>query len=155
VADNIVDYLPRFGLEFAVPDPNAAFRYFGRGPHQNYRDMQLHTPVGYYESTAQAEYVPYVRPQEQGNHGDVKELAVGALLFRAEDGFCCQVSRYSTQMLDQATHSDELIADGNTHLRVDYGVSGIGSGSCGPALAEQFQLKEHKITFCFRMQPNT
>lgn len=151
VADNIVDYLPRFGLEVALREPNLPFAYFGRGPLENYPDMKLHAPVGYYRSNAKKEYVPYVRPQEHGNHCDVVFLQAGELTFRSEAGFCCQVSQYSTKMLDKATHTDELRNDGNTYLRVDYNVSGIGSASCGPVIEEQFRLSEHAFTFRFAM----
>ena len=151
VAENIVDYLPRFGMELTLKEANAPIAYFGRGPLENYPDMQLHAPIGYYESDAQREYVPYVRPQEHGNHCDVRYLQAGKLTFQSEDGFCCQASRYSTQALDSANHTDELVSDGNTHLRIDYKISGIGSGSCGPVIAEQFRLSERAFTFRFTL----
>ena len=151
VADNIVDYLPRFGLELAFREPNLPVAYFGRGPLENYPDMTLHAPVGYYESNAKKEYVPYVRPQEQGNHCDVRLLQAGELTFCAEEAFCFQVSQYSTQMLDKATHTDELKNDGNTYLRLDYKVSGIGSASCGPVIEDVYRLSEHAFTFRFTL----
>lgn len=153
-AENIVDYLPRFGLEFAMPQDNAAFTYFGCGPTENYRDMHAHAPVNLYSSDAKSEYVHYVRPQEQGNHFGVRMLNLGGkLTFRSESDFECQVSQYSSQMFTDAQHTDELHSDGLTHIRVDYKVSGIGSASCGPVLDEKFRLSEQNIHFNITMLP--
>ena len=49
--------------------------------------------------------------------------------------------------------TDELVADGKTHLRIDYKVSGIGSNSCGPELMEKYRLAERNITFGFTISP--
>ena len=61
------------------------------------------------------------------------------------------VSDYSVQELYKAKHTDELKKDGKVHLRLDYKVSGIGSNSCGPQLAERYRLKEKEIDFSFCM----
>lgn len=152
--DNIADFFPRFGLEFVLPRENAAFSYFGRGPLENYCDMHAHALMGLYESSAQQEYVPYVRPQEHGNHTGVRRLTFGSkLAFCSETEMECQVSNYSPDALTQAAHNDELHTDGLTHVRVDYKVSGIGSNSCGPALDEQFRLNEKEFTFKVTILP--
>ena len=144
-----VFYLPRLGFEFTLPGEDMAFCYYGNGPFESYCDMHHAGTVGMYESTAKKEYVPYVRPQEHGNHVDVKLLEIGKLRFEAKKGFECNVSAYSTEAIDRAEHTDELISDGKTHVRVDYKVSGIGSHSCGPELMEQYRLSEKQIRFCF------
>jgi beta-galactosidase len=109
--------------------------------------------VGQYTSTADAEYVPYIRPQEHGNHIETRELCVGGLTFTAlgEQPFEFQVSRYSKEALTKADHTDELTADGNLHVRIDYKVSGIGSQSCGPALEPPYQLNEKEFTYGYRI----
>ena len=56
-------------------------------------------------------------------------------------------------MLTRAEHTDELKTDGMTHIRIDYKVSGIGSNSCGPQLADKYRLQEKEFTFNFTMQP--
>jgi len=142
-------WLPRLGFETALPDANAAFTYYGRGPLENYRDMRHSASMGLYESRAEAEYVPYVRPQEHGNHTNVKELRISDMRFVSEAGLECNVSQYSTEALFRAEHTDELIKDGLTHLRIDYKVSGIGSNSCGPELEKRYRLDEKEIHFRF------
>lgn len=152
VRENVV-YLPRLGFEFTLPEKNLPFRYFGRGPLESYCDLHHGSTVGMYESSAEGEYVPYVRPQEHGNHGDVRLLEIGKLRFESESAFACNVSAYSTEAIDRAEHTDELVSDGKTHVRVDYKVSGIGSNSCGPALMEQYRLSEKQISFGYVISP--
>ncbi len=146
-------WLPRLGYEFELPDSASKFQYYGRGPLENYADMSHWANVSMYDSSTDKEYVNYVRPQEHGNHTDVKLLRIGRLEFISENGMEINVSNYSTNALYKAEHTDELRKDGNVHLRVDYKVSGIGSNSCGPALADEYRLAEKEIVFSFMMRP--
>ena len=144
-------WLPRLGFELALQPENNRFTYYGHGPHESYIDMLHASPVGLYESTAQDAYVPYVRPQEHGNHYGVRYLSVGELQVESQTPFECNVSCYSTEALTKAQHTDELQADGNIHLRIDYKVSGLGSNSCGPVLEEKYRLDEKEIHFAFSL----
>jgi len=142
-------WLPRLGFEFQLPDAVKEFKYFGKGPLENYCDMCHHAIVGMYESNTEKEYVNYVMPQEHGNHTGVKMLQIGNMKFLAEKPFEFNASKYSSMALTKANHTDELRADGTTHLRIDYKVSGLGSNSCGPELPEQYKLSEKEIKFNF------
>lgn len=145
-------WLPRLGYEFALPGSHNCFRYFGNGPEESYRDLRHAGRMGLYESNTEKEYVPYVRPQEHGNHTATRWLTIGDLEFAADE-MEVNVSHYSTAALTKAQHTDELVADGNTHLRIDYKVSGIGSNSCGPQLEEKYRLDEKQIRFQFSIRP--
>ncbi|WP_099291443.1 glycoside hydrolase family 2 TIM barrel-domain containing protein [Butyricimonas sp. Marseille-P3923] len=68
--------IPRIGTRFRVPSDLNQMEYFGRGPEENYRDRNHGTLVGHYKSTAEQQYVPYVRPQENGHKTDVRWLAL-------------------------------------------------------------------------------
>ncbi len=146
-------WLPRLGFELQLPQSSNSFTYFGRGPIESYCDMKNAAPIGLYDSNADEEYVNYVRPQEHGNHNDTKWLKIGKLKFTADTVFEFNVSNYSTLALYKADHTDELVADGKTHLRIDYKVSGIGSGSCGPELEKEYRLDEKHVDFCFSIEP--
>ena len=146
-------WLPRFGYEFTLPATSDRFTYFGNGPCESYRDLCHAGRVGLHESSAEREYVKYVRPQEHGNHTETKMLKIGKMKFIADTEFEINVSRYSTAALTAAEHTDELTADGDIHLRVDYKVSGIGSNSCGPSLEEKYRVAEKEIYFTFSVQP--
>ena len=147
-------WLPRFGYEFTLPAASDTFTYYGCGPIESYSDLRHAGRVGLYESNAAAEYVNYVRPQEHGNHTAAKLLKIGKLKFLADTQLDINVSRYSTAALTAAEHTDELVADGMTHVRVDYKVSGIGSNSCGPSLEKQHRLDEKSIHYVFSVEPD-
>ena len=146
-------WLPRLGFEFELPGDVTDFTYYGNGPAESYRDMCHAGYVGLHESNADSEYIHYVRPQEHGNHTSVKMLRIGNLEFATDGEMEINVSRYSTAALLKAEHTDELVADGKTHLRIDYKVSGIGSNSCGPELEQEYRLAEKEIRFTFSIQP--
>lgn len=148
-------WLPRLGYEWELPGDVTDFTYYGIGPGESYRDLCHAGYVGLHSSDAAKEYVHYVRPQEHGNHTAVKMLRIGKLEFLAQDEMEINVSRYSTEALLKAKHTDELAADGKTHLRIDYKVSGLGSHSCGPELEKQYRLDDKEIRFAFSIHPRS
>ena len=145
-------WLTRLGFEICLPQKNADFRYFANGPYESYCDMCHAGYLGMFESNADSEYVNYIRPQEHGNHTNAKMLTIGKMCFESES-FDCNVSCYSTDALTKAEHANELVKDGKTHLRIDYKVSGLGSNSCGPQLAEKYRLNEKKVNFNLTIKP--
>ena len=143
-------YLPRLGFEFTLSKPNDTFSYFGMGPGESYCDMNLHAKMGMYSSSAAGEYVNYVVPQEHGNHFNTRYLGMDSgISFVTDDAFEVNVSEYTIDNIYSATHSDELVKNGCTNVRIDYKVSGIGSNSCGPQLIEKYRLSDKKINFNF------
>lgn len=64
--------VPRIGVRFRLPAEMNKVQYFGRGPEENYLDRNAGTLVGLYQTTADAMYYPYVRPQENGHHTDTR-----------------------------------------------------------------------------------
>lgn len=141
-------FFPRFGYEIKSPVKNQGFTYFGMGPYECYSDMNCHVHKGLFHSTPDEEYVPYVCPQEHGNHYGTTYLALdNGLCFMTDGQFECNVSRYDTAALAAALHTDELVENGLTNIRVDYRVSGIGSNSCGPSLPEAYRVNESHIAF--------
>ncbi len=144
-----VYFLPRLGFEFKLPFENDSFKYFGNGPLESYCDMTHHGLVGYHLSSADKEYVNYVRPQEHGNHFDCKELLVDNSLSFYADNMEISVLHNSIEQIEKARHTDELKKSDGTHIRIDYKVSGIGSNSCGPQLLEKYELNDKHIDFSF------
>ena len=133
VREDLEIFLPRLGFEFTVKKKNDSFIYFGMGERENYCDMCHHTKVGLFESCAKKEYVPYAMPQEHGNHTRAKYLEMGSGITFATDGeFEFNVSEYTKEALTLARHTDELVKNDYTNIRIDYKSTGIGSASCGP-----------------------
>lgn len=143
-----IHWLPRLGFEFKLPYDSDRFTYFGNGPLESYCDMTHHGLVAWHNSSADNEYVNYVRPQEHGNHCDCKELRIdNSLKFKADTKMEISVLHHSIEAINAAKHTDELKKSDGTHVRVDYKVSGIGSNSCGPELLNKYRLDEKKIIF--------
>jgi len=142
-------FLPRLGFEYRLPKNDETFTYYGKGPYENYIDMCHHVMVGMYESTPSNEYVPYIKPQEHGNHAETSMLNILGMNIKSKSGFNFAVSQYSSQELSTKRHSYELVEDEHTIVRIDYGVSGIGSASCGPGLNEKYQLDDKHVEMEF------
>ena len=71
---NTTDYkadIPRVGMRMQLPADYNQLTYFGRGPWENYVDRKASTFIDLYQSTVREQYVPYVRPQENGYRTDV------------------------------------------------------------------------------------
>ncbi len=143
-------YLPRLGFEFTVTE--GAFTYYGYGPCESYCDMHNAAYVGMFDSSADKEYVDYIKPQEHGNHYGVKYLKLGGYEFIPDDSFEIRVSEYSSNELSVKRHNFELEKSPFTNVRIDYKVSGIGSNSCGPALLEKYRVQSGDFTFGFTIK---
>ena len=123
--------IPRLGFRMRVADD--AFRYFGRGPVENYWDRASCTFKRIWESEASAEYYPYVRPQETGHHTDTDWLSIGGLsVVRTQASpFEFNALRMSVEDLDggqekSATHLCDVPTRDYTELCIDYLQSGVG-----------------------------
>ena len=145
-------WLPRLGFTLKLARQNSAMRYFGYGPLESYCDTFHHARLDWHSTAAAQEYVPYIYPQEHGNHYGVRDVTVNdTLRFTSAQGMEINLSRYSAMQLYRARHTDEIGASDGSYLRIDYKVSGIGSNSCGPMLEPEFRLDEKKIHFAFTM----
>lgn len=143
-------WLPRIGFEFKFDITKKEFRYFGMGPYESYQDMHHASMIDWYESNTDKEYVPYVVPQEHGNHIKTKVLEIkNGLSFTADTEMDINYSNYNSDMLYKATHQNELKSDGTLTLRIDYKNAGIGSASCGPFLMDKYKITEKEISFGF------
>lgn len=70
---------------------------------------------------------------------------LGICMQRAKSPISFQASRYSEKELDEKAHNFELVPSDGIYVALDYKQSGIGSNSCGPRLAEKYQIREEKI----------
>lgn len=152
------DWLPRFGMELCLADNKDNVEYFGMGPEENYIDMKNHAKMGHYKTTSFDMHVPYVMPQDCSNRTNVKWACVydilgRGLMIQTDDKFEFMVSKYTEEELSAAKHQWDLEAQSETYLRVDYKVTGVGSGSCGPLTEPQYRLEEKEMKYSFRLLP--
>ncbi len=149
-------FLPSFGVRFVMPEGTERVRYFGYGPMESYVDKRLAAVMGEFSGTVKEQHEPYVRPQENGSHYNTKWAQVYSnagegLTFAGDMHF--GVSPYGEEKLTGTRHEYELEEDGLAYVAVNYRQSGIGSNSCGPALAEKHRFSEREFSFSFAVKP--
>ncbi len=159
-----VPMLPRFGLNWILPEGFETIEYYGRGPGENYIDRYYGTNVGLYKQSVKSQFYPYVRPQENGNHTDIRWFKINTakgdgLLIESGSLLSMSALHYFDADLDDGDvkdqrHSAELIPRKQTQLHIDLkqmGVGGINSWGTWPL--EQYQLKEKNYSFSFKITP--
>ena len=147
-----LDEVPRFAMRIPLKSEFEQLEFFGKGPRECYIDYQAHAKMGYWRSTVSKEYEPYIRPQECGNHMNVKYLAVSGkntLVFQSENPFEFSALHYTIEDLEQANHAFELETSDSTELLICYKNRGIGSNSCGPRLQDKYKVRDREISFQF------
>jgi len=148
--------IPRIGLQLQLPPQFGQLDWYGRGPHETYADRKQSGRVGMYSETVTIENLSYVMPQEYGNKTDVrwaKLTGPGGRGLRVQSNQFIQVSAHpvSTRELEEAKHIFSLHTGNATTFNIDFQTSGLGNGSCGPHLLDQYKLKPvpQKFTLTF------
>lgn len=153
--------LPRAGLRFVMPSRFGHMSWFGRGPHECYADRKESGKLGLYEGTIDEQFVPYIKPQENGSKADVRWASItaanGAGLLVSGTGVPLgQVGArpYSTGALSAARHHSDLELLGATEVSVDLRQSGLGNHSCGyaPTLPD-YLIPAEPVSFSIRLKP--
>lgn len=151
-------YLPRFGIQLIMPGRFKQVRWYGRGPHENYCDRQKSALVGVYESTVEDLFEPYIKPQENGNRGEVRWVALrdseGAGLKALGNLINFTARNYALADLEGALNHSELPKPRlNIYWHLDYRQHGLGSHSCGPEPWLKYRLNAVPMTFKVKLQP--
>ncbi len=120
-------HLPRFGFAFALNGGYENMEYFGKGPHEAYADRHLACRYGKFETTVNDNFVPYIRPIENGAHFGSKygvvtnENGEGMIFAPAsENSFFFNATHFTPYMLEETKHNDELKPLDDTMVYVDY-----------------------------------
>ncbi len=153
----ILDSVPVFGIHFPIPVQKEQFGWFGRGPLESYPDRKKGISSGVYESTCKEQYVPYIYPQECGNHEDVRYIRLNgqwtSLRFEAGDKMLSfKYLPYSDFEIENATHQEELPEPSVNHLTVCGYTRGVGGDdSWGSPVHPKYTLpggKSYEFDFC-------
>ena len=143
-ASDKIEFLPRFGLRLFVPKSFDSVDYFGYGPYESYIDKHQASYIGNFTANVSEMYEDYTRPQENSSHYGCKYMCLtdGNVKVRFEGGkdFSFNVSEYTQEELAEKRHNFELDKCESNVVCVDYKMAGVGSNSCGPALAEKYRV---------------
>lgn len=150
--------LPRLGYVMKVPQQYANFTYYGRGPVDNYADRKSGQFIEQHTNTVAGEFVNFPKPQDMGNHEDVRWCALtnqegqGAV-FIATDRLSVSALQYSALDLILASHPYQLPEADDTYLHLDCAVTGLGGNSCGqggPLVQDRVFAGQHNMGFIIR-----
>ena len=125
--------IPAFGIEWALPVQYSNLRFYGVGPKETYQDRK-HAKLGVWNTNAFEDHAPYLMPQETGNHEDVRwaeitdDFGHGMRVSRADGAapFAMSLQPWSSLMLEEALHQDELPEPKYMFLRVLASQMGVG-----------------------------
>ena len=139
------DDLARVGTLFELDGSLSDLVYFGTGSHESYPDRKIGR-IARYVSTVAAQYIPYVRPQENGGHAavrwfEVTNAAGNGLRFEMAKPAQVSVTPNRDAELADATHDVEVEACGNTVVHIDAAHRGVGTASCGPDTLDKYIIK--------------
>ena len=145
-----VEFLPRFGIRLFMPRSFSRVEYFGYGPYESYIDKRHLDYVGKFTADISEMHEDYIRPQENSSHCGCKYMSVsdGESLVRFTCGgdFSFNASEYTQEELAGKRHNFELEKCGSSVVCIDSMMAGVGSNSCGPALAEKYRLPLPKLS---------
>ncbi len=144
--------LPRIGLRFFLNKSFSKVEYFGYGPTESYIDKHQATWLGKFKAKVNDMYEPYIRPQENSSHYGCRyvklsnnklTLVCSGADYKTENQkyISFNASHYTEEELWTKRHNYELDESGYTVFCVDYKMAGVGSNSCGPALAEKYRIQ--------------
>lgn len=155
--------LPRFGMTLVMPKKYSEISYYGRGPVENYWDRKGNAFLGRYTQQVSGQYWQYVRPQESGNHTDVRWWSVydpedgAGLTFSASGPLEMESLNYLTEDLDggpvkeaRHMHSGDLTPRPFTVVHVSLHQMGLGCvNSWGAWPREEYLIPyaDHKFSF--------
>ncbi|NGO69697.1 beta-galactosidase small subunit family protein, partial [Streptomyces boncukensis] len=152
--------LPRLGLRFGLPAGYGQAGWFGGGPGEAYPDTRAAARIGLWHAAVDELQTPYVRPQENGARCDVRWAELhepapdgrGRTLRVTAVGppFWFSARRWTSEQLDAARHTPDLVPGDVVWVNVDHALHGIGSQSCGPGVLPEHRLDPAPARFALR-----
>lgn len=169
---NTSDYkadIPRVGMRLQLPEQYENLDYYGRGPWENYVDRKASAFVNVYQSKVADQYVPYIRPQENGYKTDTRWLALSdqnkdGLLFVSEslDGLGFSALNMENEDFDMTDgidyvnnikrkHTNDIKRKPLVQLNIDLAQRGLAGDDSWYSLPQKKYLIEpdvrHSYTF--------
>ena len=159
--------MARFGMVMQLPYEMERSAYYGRGPIENYGDRKLSQRIGIYNQTADEQFYPYIRPQENGLKSDVRwwnqTTAQGkGMRIEAVEPFSVSALHYAIEDLDEPKptkgqrHSAQVPKSKYTNLCIDgahTGVGGANSWSNWGLALPKYRVPYQDRTFTFQFVP--
>jgi beta-galactosidase len=157
----------RYGMQLQMPQQFDQILYNGRGPVENYSDRHDSEFLGVYKGKVADEYFPYIRPQESGNHTDIRWFRVlngegRGLEFFSDAPIEVSALNYLLEDLDDGPvkdkvwghHSGDLVERPLTQVHIQQRQMGLGCvNSWGAWPREEYMLPYQDYDFTFVIRP--
>lgn len=154
----------RFGMQLPLKQAFENLKYYGRGPVETYIDRKDSEFIGIYESTVTSELYDYIRPQETGNHVDLRwwnitKAGGHGLTVVAEKPFSASALHYTIDSLDEGLekhnmHTPEVEPANLTNVCIDLVQCGLGCvNSWGAIPRDEYLVKYQDYEFTFTLLP--
>lgn len=157
----------RYGMQLQMPAAFSKLEYYGRGPEENYIDRHSSSFIGKYEADVKDEYYPYVRPQESGNHTDIRYFSIfnpttgKGITFEGYAPMECSAIPYLVEDLDAGIeknhawgqHSGDLVENGLVQLHIQqrqYGLGCIDSWGSKPMDKYRMHYQDRNFSFVIK-----
>ena len=124
-----VNWLQKVGLQMEISEHMTDITWFGKGPFETYPDRKTGAYTGIFTDAIEEIKMPYIIPQEFGNHTDVRwtvlthENGNGFAVY-ADDLMNVSINPYAN--LSTAWYPYQLKKKKNPTLNIDHRVSGVG-----------------------------
>ena len=163
--------LPRMGLQMQIDSEYDNLEWYGRGPHHNYADRKTSAFIGCYSGKVADQYVPFIRPQENGYKTDTRWFSLTddsgtGLLVRGNPTICFsalhnlhsdfaspgKLSTYRADAGKANTHTIDIKPRDIVAVNIDYGQMGVGGdNSWGARTHPEYSLLEDEYSYSFWM----
>ena len=168
----------RVGVEFAMPGSFSTLDFHGAGPFETYSDRKSAARIAHYTQSVTEQYhAGFVRPQESGNHTDLRYMSLvnaagDRLLMHSDTCFSGSALPYSRESMDISVqepgsihhpepltwrkhfHSQDLVPDGLTYVHADLAQMGLGGIDSWKSLPlDEYMLDASEYTFSLTLTP--
>lgn len=151
--------LPRLAFAFSLKPGFEQMTYYGYGPLEAYPDRHKACYIDRFESTVKDNFVPYIRPFENGAHYDSRfgeirnEEGTGLRFSMVDKTFLFNATHFTPNMLESALHVDELVPSESTFVYVDAGMDIVGQKEGFEKIEPERFWDDRNIDFSIRMEP--
>ena len=156
----------RFGMQLPMPEQFEKLAYYGRGPVESYADRKDSQFIGIYNSTVTDEFYPYIRPQENGNHVDLRWMTLTTatgkslqIVSQSQPTFSGSALHYTQKSLDEGIqkinrHSPDVDPALLTNVCIDLKQMGLAcENSWGAWPLPEYMIPYQNYEFVFRLVP--
>lgn len=153
--------IPKIGMQFDISNRFKNVTYLGKGPQANYQDRNTGALLGLYKAEVSKMNYKYAVPQEYGNRMhtnwfQLEDSSKKGIHISGKQPLNFSVLEYSTNNIEKAKHTNELIKRDFFSVNIDLIQMGVGGDNTWSAKAEphiEYLLKPKKYSYSFSISP--